>query len=98
MTGSCCGSRVALSGSAPGSSKLLLALPHLVSLAPARQTIHFATKRRTTVMKTHPLAKSRHVLCSSRHLTPPTLFITRAIGSGSGVVRRRTVVVAKSCQ
>lgn len=98
MTGSCCGSHVALSGSAPESSRLLLAPQHPVSQALARQTIHFVTRRRMTVMKTHPPVKSRHVLYSSRHSTLRTLFTTRATGLGSGVVKRRTAVAAKYCQ
>jgi len=98
MTGSCCGSHVALSGSAPESSRLLLVPQHLVSQALVRQIIHSVMRRRMTVTKTRPPVKSRHVLYSSQHSTLRTLFTTRATGLGSGVVKRRTVVAAKYCQ
>jgi hypothetical protein len=98
MIGSCCGSHAALSGSALGSSKLLLAPQPLASQDLAKQTIHLVTMKRKRVMKIHLLAKSRHVSYSNRHSTPHTLSITRVIGSGSVAVKSKTVAVAKSCQ
>lgn len=98
MIGLCCGSHAALSGSALESSKLLLVPQPPVSQDLAKQTIHLVTTKRRRVTKIHPPAKSRHVSYSSRHSTPHTQFITRVTGSGSVVVKSKTVADAKSCQ